>query len=176
MTTSPSSPSPSSEPAPHTAPGASPSAPYAAPPAAHPHGAPHGVYAAGPALQYAAPAYGGAPYGAPANRAAARSAPNVLGIVALGLGVLVLVSGTVSLVVQTGIMRSGDYMAMSAILGVFSFFQGVLAVAAIACGAIGLALKGRSKGAAGIGLGIGVAALWSILGGVVYGAVLQLIG
>ena len=100
----------------------------------------------------------------------------MLGIVALGIGIIVLLSSTASLLVQAAMLSSGDYVAIGAILGVFSIVQGLLALAAIACGGIGLALKGRAKGAAGIGLGIGVTALWSVLGSVLYGVVVQFMG
>jgi hypothetical protein len=104
-----------------------------------------------------------------------RPARNVLGIVALVLGVLALLGGSISLAVQTGLVSAGDYRAIAVVSGILATFQGVLAVAAIACGGIGLALKDRSRGTAGIGLGIGIAVLWSVLGGVVYGAFLQFV-
>ena len=135
--------------------------PYAGAPHA---GAPH---AGGP--------YGAAPYGAASAAAGARPGRNVLGIVALGLGVVVMLSGSASLVVQASLMRTSDYTLIAGILGAFAMVQGALALAAIVCGGIGLALKGRAKGAAGIGLGIGAAELWAVLGGFFYTTLLQLL-
>lgn len=140
-------------------------APAAAPPPSAPYGAvPPGV------------APSGAGYGAaPAPTPAARPARNALGIVALVLGAIILVTSSMSLVVQASMMRTGDYAAIGAILGAFALVQGALALAAIVCGGIGLALRGRAKGAADVGLGIGVTALWAVLGGLFYGPLVQLL-
>ena len=132
--------------------------------------APYGAVPPGIAHSGAA-GYGAAPEPAPA----ARPARNALGIVALILGVIVLLTSSVSLVVQASMLRTGDYAAIGAILGAFALVQGALALAAIVCGGIGLALRGRAKGAAGVGLGIGITALWAVLGSVFYGALVQLL-
>ena len=43
------------------------------------------------------------------------------------------------------------------------------------CGSIGLAVRGRARGTAGVGLGIGVTALWAVLGSVFYGSLVQVL-
>ncbi|NLP84645.1 hypothetical protein HF576_12365 [Microbacterium sp. CFH 90308] len=91
------------------------------------------------------------------------------------VGIIVLLTSTMSLVVQASMLRTGDYAAIGAILGVFALVQGVLALAAIVCGSIGLAMRGRAKGTAGVGLGIGVTALWAVLGSVFYGSLVQML-
>lgn len=165
MTTPSNTPWPSPEPGPAAGQAdPRPAAHLAAPQPSAPYGAaPPGIAPSGAA------GYGGAP--APVTR----PARNALGIVALVLGVIVLLTSSLSLVVQASMMRTGDYAAIGAILGAFALVQGALALAAIACGGIGLALRGRAKGAAGIGLGIGVTALWAVLGGVFYGALVQVL-
>lgn len=147
---------------------------YSPPPAAEtPQTASPASY---PIPSYASAPPAGAPesYGAP-DSTAGRPRPNVLGIIALAIGIVVMLSSTVSLFVQAAMFSSGDYTAIGVVMGIISVVQGLLAAAAIVCGAIGLALKGRAKGAAGVGLGIGVAALWSVLGGVLYGIIVQLL-
>jgi hypothetical protein len=136
---------------------------------------PHGAapYTGGP---YGAAPYGGAPFGAAAPQAghAARPAKNALGTIALVIGVVVLLSSTASLIAQAVVISSADYVAIGIVANIFAVVQGLLALAAIVCGAIGLAQKGRAKGAAGIGLGIGVTALWAVLGSLVYGSLISL--
>ena len=179
MTTPSNTPAPSPEPGAGTvpagsgqaAPDAAPTAPYAGDPYA---GAP---YTAAPDA-YATASYGPPPsyVSAPDAAAPARPARNVMGIVALVIGAVLLLSSTISLVAQAFLIRAADYVLISTVLAGFSTLQGILAVAGVVCGSIGLALKGRPKGAAGVGLGIGVAVLWSVLGSFLFGALVQLLG
>jgi hypothetical protein len=125
-----------------------------------------------PASPPAGAPYGPRPQGEPAGR---RPGRNTLGIIALVIGIVVLLSSSMSLVVQASMIRTGDYAAIAAIVGVFSLVQGALALAAIVCGGIGLALRGRARGTAGVGLGIGVTALWAVLGSILYGTLVQVL-
>ena len=149
-------------------------APAAAPPPSAPSASPHGG-APSAAASYGAATHGGSPYGSAPNGPAVRPRKNVIGIVALVIGVVVLLSSTGSLLVQAVMVGWNDYASIGIVLGTFSLVQGVLALAAIVCGGIGLALRGRAKGAAGVGLGIGVTALWAVLGGLFYGPLVQLL-
>lgn len=177
MTTPSNTPAPSPEPGAGTvpagsgqaAPDAAPTAPYAGDPYA---GAPYTA----PPDAYATASYGPPPSYASAPAAPARPARNVMGIVALVIGAVLLLSSTTSLVAQAFLIRAADYTLISTVLAGFSTLQGILAVAGVVCGSIGLALKGRPKGAAGVGLGIGVAVLWSVLGSFLFGALVQLVG
>lgn len=114
------------------------------------------------------------PFGDGATATGSVPARNTIGLIALLLGIVVLISSTVSLLAQAAVIASGDYNSLAVVNTVTATVEGVLALAAVVCGGIGLALKGRSKAMAGIGLGIGVCALWVVLGGVFYGLVVSL--
>jgi hypothetical protein len=148
---------------------AAPDAPHYAAPDAAQYAAPDAPYGAAP--QYAAPGYAAGAYPPAAYPAAAATpapARNPLGLAALIIGGILMLNSLVSLLVQTATIRGGNFPMIGAITAFFSVAQGALAVAAIICGAIALTRKGRAKGAAGVGLGIGIAVLWSVLNGLFY--------
>ncbi|KAA9144434.1 hypothetical protein F6B41_30510 [Microbacterium lushaniae] len=135
----------------------------------------HRAPAAYPApAAYAAPA-SGAP--APATYAPATSAMrgNPLGLASTVIGAVLLLSLFLQMIVQVGAIGRGD-VGMLGIIGVATnVIQGLLALAAVVCGAIGLTRRGRPQALAGIGTGIGVAMLIStIVWGLLYPAVLSL--
>ena len=133
------------------------------------------VYAPAPghpeAASPAAPAYA-VPPGPPVG-----GTKNTLGLVALIIGVATLVLSSVTLVSQ-GVMLlqpDYDYRLINLVTTVFTSIGGLMALAAVVLGAIGLARKGAPKGAAGIGFGIGVATVWAILGNLIYSGILSLV-
>jgi len=141
------------------APGYEPAPGHAAAP-----GYPEGAYPAGAG-------YAVAPAAAPT------AARNTLGLVALIIGVATLVLSTVTLVSQGAMLLQPDYdyQLINLVTTVFTSIGGLMAVAAVVLGAIGLAKKGAPKGAAGIGFGIGVATVWSILGNLIYSGILSVV-
>ncbi|GAA5195929.1 hypothetical protein [Microbacterium jejuense] len=122
----------------------------------------------------AAPAQPGAP-AAPSS--AAPGAKNPLGLIALIIAVATLALSTVTLISQAAMMLQPDYdyMLVNLVTTVFTSIGGLMALAAVVLGAIGLAKKGAPKGAAGVGLGIGVATVWAILGNLIYSGILSIV-
>ena len=133
-------------------------------------------YAAAPGYA-AGTAYAGTP-GSPAAPAPTASGPkNALGLVALIIGVATLVLSTVTLISQAVMLLQPDYdyQLVNLVTTVFTSIGGLMALAAVVLGAIGLAKKGAPKAAAGIGLGIGIATVWAILGNLIYSGILSVI-
>lgn len=126
----------------------------------------------------ATPAYAAtsAQPGAPAP-AALPGTKNTLGLIALIIAVATLVLSTVTLISQGAMLLQPDYnyMLINVVTTIFTSIGGLLSAAAIVLGAIGLTKKGAPKGAAGVGLGIGVATVWSILGNVIYSGMLGIL-
>ncbi|MBD3942969.1 hypothetical protein IF188_14840 [Microbacterium sp. NEAU-LLC] len=120
-------------------------------------------------------------YPAQSSPGAAATAParpkNTLGLVALIIAIATLVLSTVTLVTQAAMMLQPNYnyVLVNLVTTVFTSIGGLLALAAVVLGAIGLAKKGAPKGAAGIGLGIGVATIWAILGNLIYSGILSIV-
>lgn len=147
--------------------------PYA--PAAPPH--PQAAASAPPHPQAPAPS---APYagpGAPPAPAAPRPRNN-FGAVALVAGIAAIVLNFISIVNQA--FQYANAMHDMSTIGtiqltatIFMLVHGLLAVAAIVFGILGLAAKGRPKGAAGVGLGIGATALCATLGTVLYSSLIS---
>jgi hypothetical protein len=92
---------------------------------------------------------------------------NRAGLVAVILVAVIMVLQTISSFLGGTILRgsTGSIQAYAAFTGATVIIQGLLAVAAIILGAIGLAARDRPRALAGIGLGGGVVVLWSILSG-----------
>lgn len=126
--------------------------------------APPPGYAAGPAVT------------PPAAIAPAPQRRNVAGLISFILGIVLLVTMTVNLVAQIALVTSGGYLAMSGVLAILGFLQTALALGAIVAGVIGLVRKDLGKALAGIGLGIGIAVLWSNIGGWAFGPLMRLFG
>ncbi|MBW9094887.1 hypothetical protein JNB62_14435, partial [Microbacterium jejuense] len=129
------------------------------------------------------PAAAGAPVdpGTPAYPGALLPAPdrpkNTIGLVALIVAVATLVLSTVTLITQAVMMMQPDYdyALINLVTTVFTSLGGLLSLAAVVLGAIGLAKRGAPKGAAGVGLGIGIATVWAILGNLIFSALVSLV-
>jgi hypothetical protein len=98
---------------------------------------------------------------------------NLLGLVALIVGVVLLMFGFVMMLVQGGLIAAEVYDALGAVSLLNTVVSGLLAAAAIVLGAVGLAQRGRPKALAGIGLGIGAAVLVSVFSGVLYSVIVS---
>jgi hypothetical protein len=123
--------------------------------------APHGS----PSVGYGAPAYGspaGAPTGVPGPAATRRNVPGLVSVILLGACLLLQLIQTV---VQQSMIAAPDvsFEAVGLVSFVFTFVGGLLAIAAIVLGAIGLAGRDRPRALAGIGLGGGIVTVVSIL-------------
>ena len=112
---------------------------------------------------------------------AASAAPhprNNFGTVALIAGIAAIVLNFISVVNQAFQYANAvsDMSILSTIqltATVFMLVHGLLAVAAIVFGILGLSAKGRPKGMAGIGLGIGVTALCATLSTLLYSGLIS---
>lgn len=148
------------------------------PPGAAPHEpAAAASLGAAPAVAPAAqPPYPAAGYPAHAGAAAPRP-KNTIGLIALIVAIATLVLSTVTLIIQAAMMlqRDAGYQLINAMTTVFTSIGALLALAAVVLGAIGLTRKGLPKGAAGVGLGIGVATVWSILGSLIFNGIVSLL-
>ena len=88
-------------------------------------------------------------------------ARNPIGTTALILGGALLVLQLISVVTQRALIMSDDYTLIGAVSAVISLIAVLIALPAIALGAIGVTRPGLPRVAAGIGLGIGVSELWA---------------
>ncbi|WP_185843176.1 hypothetical protein [Microbacterium kyungheense] len=136
------------------------------------------AFTADAAPAYAAtPAYASAPAHAAAPAPGAVGPKNTIGLIALIVAVATLVLSTVTLVSQAVLMMQSDYdyVLINLVTTVLTSIGGLLSLAAVVLGAIGLAKKGAPKGAAGVGLGIGIATVWAILGNLIFSALVSLV-
>ncbi len=145
----------------------------------YPPQAPQGQPQPGPAPypgQHPAPGYGygvGAPYPyaspgdtVPNGAAAAetgRARSRSLGLIALIAAAGILLWQGVHVFLQVVVLSQGDFDALPVLGWVGNTIEAVLAIAAITCGAIGLAQRNGSKALPGIGLGAGIVALGSVI-------------
>ena len=91
------------------------------------------------------------------------SQSNRAGLISVILAGCILLSQLVSALVQAAVIGGNAYEALGVVNMVFAITDSLLAIGAIIAGAIGLAAKGRPKGLAGIGLGAGIATLFSVI-------------
>ena len=88
---------------------------------------------------------------------------NRAGLISVILAGCVLLSQLVSALAQAAVIGGNTYEALGVVNIAFAIIDSLLAIGAIIAGAIGLAAKGRPKGLAGIGLGAGIATLFSVI-------------
>jgi hypothetical protein len=133
------------------------------PPGTAPH--PYGAAQPHPGAPYAGTPYAAAGFEPGPAPARTPRRGNPLGLVAALLVGLALVIQLTSSVVTAGLLSSysGAYEAYGTTTLVFGVLQGLVGLAALVLGAIGLAARDRPKGLAGIGVGGGAVLLAGIL-------------
>jgi hypothetical protein len=126
------------------------------------------------------PPHPGQPYAGQAGPAQAPDGRrrNRAGLSAAILVAIILVLQTISSFLSGAILRasSGSFELYATYTAATVIIQGLLAVAAIILGAIGLAARDRPKALAGMGLGGGIVVLWSILSGQLSNLLLYAVG
>lgn len=120
--------------------------------------------------QYAPPYPGAYPTGQPQQPGESQGAvagrssqSNRAGLISVILAGCILLSQLVSALAQAAVIGGNTYEALGVVNIAFAIIDSLLAIGAIIVGAIGLAAKGRPKGLAGIGLGAGIATLFSVI-------------
>lgn len=88
---------------------------------------------------------------------------NRAGLISVIFAGVLLLTQLVSALAQAAVIGGDAYEALGALNLVFGIIDTLLALGAIIFGAIGLAAKGKPKGLAGIGLGAGVTALFTVI-------------
>jgi hypothetical protein len=119
--------------------------------------------------QHPAGAYPGQPYaGASAAVTAPKGKGNPFGLISLIAGGVLLLWQFVFLFLQAGAYAASSYETLGAIGALNGIVQGILALAALVFGFIGLAQRGKPKVVAGIGTGIGISGLVGVLVGLLF--------
>ncbi len=108
------------------------------------------------------------PMGAPGIYAAATATPvpkgNVFGMVSMILGVAVIVLNGARTVILRFFIDEDNHAAEDSFVNMTLFIMVALSVVTVALGIVGLTRKGRPKGGAGFGVGVGAAMLILIAG------------
>lgn len=146
-----------------------------APPPARPQQAPGHP----PGADYQPPqaaGYGRSPYspfgaGDAAGESAAR---NPLGLVSVIVGAVPLLLGLIGPFLPLAIMSAGNYGLYSVVIAVLNGVGLVMGIAALVIGVVAITRKGLPKALAGIGVGLGIAAVWGGLTAFLYPLVADL--
>lgn len=118
-------------------------------------------------------------YGQPGGPTA-RPASNSLGVIAVILGGIPLLFSLIQPVITVLLLRAATnfrisaYDSVGALSAVVSGLAFVLGAAAVVVGIIGLRRRGASKALAGVGVGLGIAAVWGGIAGFLYPLVMSL--
>lgn len=98
-----------------------------------------------------------------------------LGLVALILGVAGLIVELAFVFGQIGAISARAISVIGAIALAQNVIVGIVGIGAIVCGALALVRRNEPRGMAGVGLGIGIALVSSILITVVYSALIAVV-
>ncbi|MFS0746315.1 hypothetical protein ABC304_04665 [Microbacterium sp. 1P10UB] len=114
------------------------------------------------------------PAAGPAGRAPAARSRNVPGLVSLILGAATMLWAFVFLFIQAGAIADATPSALGALAAVNLTIQGLLSVAGLVFGVIGLVVRDRPRAFAGIGTGIAIAGLVGAVVGLLFPLVIGL--